>query len=76
MNSDHADAVEVYARAFAKGGPGLWLLTGIDTDGIDIALGDDVRRIFFPQPLGSAGEVRAALVRMAQEGRALLSATE
>jgi putative heme iron utilization protein len=72
MNSDHADAVEVYARAFAGAETGPWRLTGIDAEGIDIADGDEVRRIFFPAPLSSAADMRMALVRMAQDGRKLL----
>lgn len=72
MNADHADAVEIYARAFAGAAPGPWRLTGIDAEGIDLANGDDARRIFFPAPLDSAAQMRAALVRMAQDGRAAL----
>ena len=74
MNADHADAVEIYARAYAKAAPGRWVLTGIDAEGIDIADGDDSRRIFFPQPITSPSEVRAMLVNLAVEGRKLLAA--
>lgn len=69
MNDDHLDAVATYATHFAKAPAGAWLLTGIDADGIDIADGDDVRRIFFPAKLGSAAEMREALVALAREGR-------
>lgn len=72
MNADHADAVAIYARAFAGAPDGAWTLTGIDAEGIDLACGDDVRRILFPVPLASASEMRAALVRMAGEGRKLI----
>lgn len=72
MNSDHREAIAVYARAFAAAPSGDWVLTGIDAEGIDIACGDDVRRIFFPEPLRSASDMRAALVRMAAEGRKAL----
>jgi putative heme iron utilization protein len=72
MNTDHADAVAIYARAFAGAPDGAWTLTGIDAEGIDLALGDDVRRILFSAPLASASEMRAALVRMAGDGRKLL----
>ena len=70
MNSDHADAVENYARHFAGGPGGKWQLTGIDPDGIDLALGDETRRIFFPEPLTDAGQMRPMLVAMAKEARA------
>ena len=57
MNADHSDAIDVYARAFAKATDGGWSLTGIDAEGIDIACGDDSRRVFFAEPLGSAGRI-------------------
>lgn len=74
MNSDHRDAITVYARAYAGAEEGDWVMTGIDAEGIDIACGDDSRRIFFPEPLASPSQMRAALVHMATEGRKLLAA--
>lgn len=72
MNADHADAISLYARHYGKAGAGAWAMTGIDPDGIDLALGDKVLRIAFPQPLSEAGEMRKALVAMAQECREAL----
>lgn len=69
MNADHSDAIDVYARAFAKATNDGWSLIGIDAEGIDIACGDDSRRVFFVEPLGSAGELRQTLVGLAQQGR-------
>src|SRR5262245_8713116 len=51
MNADHRDAIDVYARAFAKASGGGWTITGIDAEGLDVALGDDSRRIVFDEPL-------------------------
>jgi putative heme iron utilization protein len=74
MNGEHADAVSIYAQAFA-GAPALaWKLTGIDAEGLDLACGDDIRRVFFDAPLNSAAEMRTALVKLAHEGRKLLAA--
>jgi putative heme iron utilization protein len=73
MNEDHADAVELYARAFAKGEAGDWRLVGIDADGVDVLLGDDLRRVFFPTPIGAATEMRQALVELAGAARARLA---
>lgn len=70
MNSDHADAVALYAQVFGKAGGDGWRLTGIDPDGIDLALGDEVLRIFFDAPLSNAGELRPVLVDMARRARA------
>lgn len=72
MNSEHRDAIAIYARAFARAPDGDWTMTGIDAEGVDIVCGEDARRIFFDQPLQSAADMRAALVRMAGEGRKLL----
>jgi heme oxygenase (biliverdin-IX-beta and delta-forming) len=71
MNEDHADAIELYARAFAGGDPGPWRMTGIDPDGCDIALGQEARRISFAAPVLTPGEARKELVRLAEEARAV-----
>lgn len=72
MNADHADAIALYARHFGKAAVGSWILTGIDPDGLDLALGDKVLRIGFPEQLKDAGEMRKALVAMAAECREVL----
>lgn len=69
MNEDHADAVANYARHFCKAKPGKWRLTGIDPEGIDLALGDEQQRIFFDTALNDAGEMRPVLVAMAKAAR-------
>ncbi|HWK67316.1 MAG TPA: HugZ family protein [Rhizobiaceae bacterium] len=71
MNADHADAVAIYARQFAKAHGDGWIITGLDAEGIDIANSDDVRRVFFPRSLAGADELRQALVELAKAGRAL-----
>lgn len=70
MNSDHLDAIAVYARHFAKASGDGWVATGFDADGIDLASGDESRRIFFPEPLKTAADLRLALVDLAKAGRA------
>ena len=72
MNSDHREAIAIYARAFAKALDGDWIMTGLDAEGIDVVCGEASRRIFFAEPLQSPSEMRAALVRMASEGRQIL----
>lgn len=74
MNADHADAVALYARHF--GGSrraGEWRMLGLDPDGVDLELGEERLRAFFPAPLADAGEMRQVLVAMAQEARAELA---
>ncbi len=72
MNADHGDAVRLYAAHFAGAREADWKLTGIDAEGIDIAAGDEARRIFFPEPLADAVSMRHALVEMARTARAAL----
>ena len=65
MNADHADAVAHYARLCGAAG-GAWTLTGIDPEGLDLASGDDVRRLDFMTPVRDAAGLRAALVALAR----------
>ena len=73
MNDDHLDAIANYARYFAKAAGSGWVMTGIDVDGIDIAAGDESRRVFFASPLKDAQEMRMTLVEMAKEARQALA---
>ena len=70
MNADHLDAISVYARYYAKASGDGWVLSGLDAEGMDLASGDEVRRVFYPAPLTSAGDLRKVLVEMAKSGRA------
>jgi len=69
MNADHSDAIDAYARAFASAREDGWVMTGIDPEGVDIALGDISRRIFFDRSLASAAELRPVLVALAKSAR-------
>jgi heme iron utilization protein len=69
MNADHADAVALYATKLGGAREGAWRLTGIDPEGLLLALGDEILRLTFPEPLRSGAELRPVLVRMAQEAR-------
>ena len=69
MNEDHFEAVDLYARHYAKAPSGKWVLTGIDAEGIDIANGDDVRRIFFEKPITVPQDMHMMLVQMARAAR-------
>ena len=44
MNEDHRDATCLYATNLCGNADGDWQITGLDPDGIDMALGDDHRR--------------------------------
>lgn len=73
MNADHRDAVDAYARAFAGARADGWTITGIDAEGLDIALGEDSRRIFFEAPLENAAAMRSVLVTLVQQARQILA---
>ncbi len=70
MNADHLDAIAVYAHHFARAEGDGWTMIGFDAEGMDLALGDAVCRVCFPQPLKVARDLRPALVDMAKAGRA------
>lgn len=76
MNADHRDAIDAYARAFAGAREDGWSITGIDAEGVDLALGDISRRIFFEAPLASATELRPVLVALAKLARQKLQVRE
>jgi putative heme iron utilization protein len=69
MNDDHLDAIAVYAHHLAKAEGDGWIMTGFDADGMDLASGDAVCRVYFPQPLKTARDLRPVLVDMARAGR-------
>ncbi|HMA13517.1 MAG TPA: DUF2470 domain-containing protein [Kiloniellaceae bacterium] len=69
MNEDHADAVELYARAFCGADAGPWTLAGLDPEGLDLVLGDEVRRLWFEVPVTAVAEIRPLLVRLAGAAR-------
>jgi putative heme iron utilization protein len=64
-NNDHPDALAAIARE-----AGDWRMVVADVDGMDLALGERVRRVHWSAPVADAGAVRTELVRMAREARA------
>lgn len=69
MNRDHADAVAMYGSVLCNGPAGQWVIIGIDSEGLDLMLGDDVRRLWFDHPVQSVDELRSTLVELADEAR-------
>lgn len=70
MNADHADAVALYATALLGARPGAWRLSGLDPDGLDLMLGDEVLRLPFQPSLAGAEGLRPLLVALAGKARA------
>lgn len=70
MNEDHAEAVRLYATRLLHAPDGAWRVSGIDPDGIDLALGDAALRLPFPQRVTSPQQLRQVLKELAELARA------
>lgn len=68
VNRDHADALDLMARAAGFAGEG-WRITGIDPEGIDLRRGGAVARLDFAARVEDAGSARAELVRLTRAAR-------
>ncbi|WP_127090979.1 HugZ family protein [Aquabacter cavernae] len=69
MNSDHADAIGLYATALLGAQAGDWRMIAIDPSGCDLQLESQVRRLPFPRRATSLAAVREVLVALAKEAR-------
>ncbi len=70
MNTDHTEALALYATKLCGMPEGKWRATGLDPDGLDLALGDQTARVVFPQRVEDAGVLRNTLKEMADRARA------
>ena len=71
MNTDHRDAVALYATELAHAAAGDWRMAGIDPEGIDLLHRSNAARIDFPTRVRTPAEARAALVALAKQARDL-----
>src|SRR5271154_5306440 len=69
MNEDHSEAVRLYATKLLGAEDGPWRLTGLDPEGLDLALNDASLRLTFPQRVTTADELRRAVVDFAAQAR-------
>lgn len=70
MNEDHGEAVRLYATKLLGADDGPWRLTGLDPEGLDLALGDATLRLQFPQRVTTADQLRKMLVDLAAKAQA------
>jgi heme iron utilization protein len=70
MNADHADAVRLYATKLLGEADGAWRVTGVDPDGLDLALGDRIARMPFPARVVSGIALRKVLAEAGAQARA------
>jgi putative heme iron utilization protein len=72
MNKDHAEAVSLYATKLEGEQDGRWQVTGLDPDGLDLACGDRIARLAFPERVTGAAQLRQVLKRLADLARGTL----
>ena len=70
MNADHRDAVRLYATKLLSETDGDWQVTGVDPEGLDLALGDRTARMFFAERVTNGVALRKALVEWGARARA------
>jgi len=70
MNTDHAEAVRLYATRLLAAPDGAWRLTGLDPEGLDLVCGDGMLRLNFPQRILTAQQLRSLLADLAAKARA------
>jgi len=69
MNTDHRDALKLYASRLLGAEDADWSCTGCDPDGLDLRAERVTLRLDFPERVTSPGELRKMLVRLADEAR-------
>jgi heme iron utilization protein len=70
MNEDHAEAVRLCATRLLGAEDGKWRMTGLDPEGLDLALGDATLRLPFPQRVTDAQGLRKMVADLAAKARA------
>jgi len=70
MNADHPDAVRLYATRLLREADGAWEVTGIDPDGLDLALGDRIARLPFAERVTNGLALRRTLAEWGVRARA------
>jgi heme iron utilization protein len=71
MNSDHSEAVALYATELAGARSGPWRLSGIDPEGLDLQLEELAVRIAFAERVLTPEQARSALIALVQQARAV-----
>ncbi len=69
MNEDHQDAIDLIANHLLKHEGTGWNMTGIDPEGFDIRLREQVSRMEFDEPLTRADDSRPAMIELVKRAR-------
>jgi heme oxygenase (biliverdin-IX-beta and delta-forming) len=70
MNTDHQEALGLYATRLLGAASDDWRCSGLDPEGIDLQAGNKTLRLDFPERVTGPGELRKMLVRLAEQARA------
>src|SRR5665213_2347904 len=70
MNTDHREAMNLYATRLLGAESADWRCTGCDPDGLDMQAGTKTLRLEFPARVAKPDELRKMLVMLAGEARA------
>ena len=70
MNTDHADAVRLYATKLLGAADGEWRCVGCDPEGLELQLDRTALRLPFPQRVHAPETFREVLKQMADQARA------
>ena len=74
LNTDHAETLALYATGLCGMPPGKWRATGLDPEGLDLALGDTTARVVFPRKVETPGALRGLLKDLADQVRNITQA--
>lgn len=74
MNADHAETVRLYATRLLGEKDGRWRATGLDPEGLDLALGEKTARLNFPGRVTDGKALRETLALLAGQARAAVGA--
>ncbi len=69
MNSDHAEAIRLYATRLLGAEDGPWRLVGCDACGCDLRLADQALRLPFAAPVTTVQALRTTLTALARQAR-------
>lgn len=69
MNSDHADALRLYATKLLGAADGAWRCAGCDPEGLDLQLGRTGLRLPFPERITNTAALRQILKKFADDAR-------
>ena len=69
MNADHPDALRLYATRLLGEADGPWHATGVDPDGLDLALGDHIARMAFAERVVSGLVLRKTLAECGRSAK-------